>query len=111
MMNERRKSERAAINRPIIYMVTDSNGQADTQGIGLALDISDDGMMFESTEPIEAAMLSIQASINSGGTMTVEGFLVYTMPYSDGKYRSGLRFNGPPDQISSFVAEMRNTPR
>ena len=105
-MNERRKNNRIPINHPIIYVASNPNGQVETQGIGLALDISKDGMMFESNEPIEATELSIHASHNKGEAMKVEAFLVYSMPHSDGKYRSGIRFDGSPDQIAYFVAEM-----
>jgi len=102
-MNERRKSERIEINYPIIYVVSDSNGQIETQGIGFALDISTDGMMFESNEPVDATTLSIHASYNDGRTLKVDAFLIYSMPHADGKYRSGIRFSGASDQISNFV--------
>lgn len=102
-MNERRKSERIAISYPVIYVANDANGQIETQGIGFALDISMDGMMFESNEPVEAIQLSIHASYNDGDTLKVDAFLVYSMPHADGKYRSGIRFSGAPDQISNFV--------
>ena len=102
-MNERRKSDRIAISYPVIYVVNDAKGQIETQGIGFALDVSMDGMMFESNEPVEATTLSIHASYNDGDTLKVDAFLVYSMPHADGKYRSGIRFSGAPDQISNFV--------
>ena len=109
-MLNRRKAKREPISYPIIYMVSDSNGQAVTQGLGIALDISMDGMMFESNEPIEETKLYIRASSHDGGSMKVMGILVYSMPYSDGKYRSGIRFKGAADQVSYFVTELLSRP-
>jgi hypothetical protein len=91
-------------------MASDSSGEVEAQGIGEALDISKDGMMIESDEPIEATKLFIHASRNNGGSIKVEGFLVYSMPYSNGKYRSGLRFTGPSEQVTSFLTELENHP-
>ena len=106
-MNERRKSERFAIDYPIIYVASNSDGHIETQGIGLALDISRDGMMLESNEPVDGTDVAVHASFNNGDTMKVNGFLVYSMPYSDGKYRSGIRFCGEPGNVSSFVSKIR----
>ena len=106
IMNERRKNKRTPINYPVIYMAIDSNGKVDTQGIGLALDISIDGMMFESDEAIDATKLSIHASSSNGARLKVDGDLIYSMPSAEGKYRSAIRFEGLPDQISLFVAEL-----
>jgi hypothetical protein len=110
IMNERRKTDRLAISHPIIYAACDSKGQIETQGIGLALDISEDGMMFESSEPIEAAKLAIHSSCGDGGTLSVEGYLIYSMPCADGKYRSGVRFKGPAEHVAQFVGELCKNP-
>ena len=110
-MKERRKIHRISINLPIFYTGKNSNGKVEEQGIGLALDISVDGMMFESNEPIDATNISIRASINKGNSVKVEGLLIYSMPYADGKYRSAIRFNEEPDQVSSFFNQMCNAPR
>ena len=109
-MKERRKNHRISINHPIFYIGKNSKGKVEEQGVGLALDISVDGMMFESNEPVDATNISIRASINKGNTVEVEGLLVYSMPYADGKYRSAIRFNAKPDQVSSFFNQMCKAP-
>ena len=109
-MHNRRRSERISTNFPIIYVVPNVSGQIETQGLGIALDISMDGMMFESNEPIEATELYIRASSNDGDSMKVEGILVYSMPHSNGKYRSGISFKGASDQVSNFVDEVLSRP-
>ena len=109
-MKERRKNNRISISHPIFYSGKNSKGKVEEQGVGLALDISVDGMMFESNEPIDATNISIRASINKRNVIEVEGLLVYSMPYAEGKYRSAIRFNGKPDQVSSFFHQMCNAP-
>lgn len=110
-MNERRKNHRISINHPIFYTGKNLQGKVEEQGIGLALDISLDGMMFESNDPVDATNISIHASINNKDNITVEGLLVYSMPCADGKYRSAIRFNGEPDRVSSFFNQMRSSIR
>jgi hypothetical protein len=105
-MQERRKSHRISINHPIYYTGKNSKGKVEEQGVAVALDISADGMMVESPEPIDATDISIHASINNRDTIKVEGLLVYSMPHADGKYRSGIRFKGDPDQVASFFNRM-----
>lgn len=109
-MNDRRKNRRIPINYPVLYLCINSSGNLDAQGVGLALDISIDGMMFESDEPIDATTISIQASSSKGDTIKVDGLLIYSMPHSEGRYRSAIRFQGPPDRISYFVAELSRNP-
>lgn len=108
-MNERRKNHRISINHPIFYTAKNLDGKVEEQGIGLALDISLDGMMFESNDPVDAINISIHASINKKDNITVKGLLVYSMPYADGKFRSAIRFHGEPDQVSSFFIQMCNS--
>lgn len=109
-MKERRKNHRISINHPVFYTGKNSKGNVEEQGIGMALDISVDGMMFESSEPVDATNISIRASFNKGDTVKVEGILIYSMPCADGKYRSAIRFSGEPDQIASFFNQMCNAP-
>lgn len=108
-MNERRLKTRTSINHPVIYVIGNSKGQVETQGVGLALDISEDGMMLESDSPIEATTLTIRASCENSETFGVEAVLVYSMPHFDGKYRSGIRFVGRPDDISQFVGMLKRS--
>ncbi len=108
-MNERRENNRTSINHPVIYMISDTGGQVDGQGVGVALDVSDDGMMFESENPIEATTLFIRASCDDTAPLKIEAALVYSMPHKDGKYRSGIRFVGRQAEIEYFVNNLRKT--
>ena len=109
-MVERRDTQRIQISCPIVYWVPNSNNEIEAQGTGLALDISIDGMMFESNEQIKATKLFIRTSSNNGGAIKVEGYIVYSIPYFNGKYRSGFRFMEPHKQVSTFVDELKRTP-
>lgn len=108
-MNERRKNDRIPIQHPIIYGVANSKGQVDVQGIGMALDVNSDGMMFASDDPVDASTVAIHASDQNGKKMKIDGFLVYSMPHADGKYRSGVRFDENAANVSQFVAALRQS--
>jgi hypothetical protein len=110
-MKERRKNDRIPIHQPIFYTGKNSDGKVEEQGVGLALDISMGGMMFESNEPIDATHMSIRASFHKGTSVTIEGVLIYSMPYGEGTYRSAIQFKGESEQISSFFKQMCDAPR
>ena len=106
MTIERRSDERKRISRPVVYAGTDGSAGNDAQGVGLALDISPSGMMLESDAPIDARNIRVRATTRGGASVEVDGVLIYSMPYSSGRYRTGLKFAGPDEQVSTFVAEL-----
>ena len=80
----------------------------EVQGVGRALDLSPNGMMFETPDPIYVEKLSIRASTDKGNSLEVSAQLIYTMPNSPGVYRTGVQFTGAAEKIERFVAEMSN---
>lgn len=107
-MAEQRKHERTLINRSIVYVGMNHLGQVEVQGVGRALDLSSNGMMFETTDPIYVEKLSIRTSTDEGRNLEVGAQLIYTMPHSPGVYRTGIQFTGGAEKIALFVSEMRN---
>ena len=102
-MKERRKSDRVRIKRPVFYTGTNTDDTMDAHGAGVAMDISADGMMFESDNPIDAMKILIQAASNSGEAIKVKGFLIYSRPDAERKYRCAIKFNDAPDRIARFI--------
>lgn len=107
-MAEQRKHERTLINRSIVYVGMNHLGQVEVQGVGRALDLSSNGMMFETPDPIYVDKLSIRISTNKGNSLEIGAQLIYTMPNSPGVYRTGVQFTGATENIEQFVSEMRN---
>jgi hypothetical protein len=105
-MIEQRKVKRTTIDRPVIYIGIGAGDKIECQGIGRALDISPNGMMMESTEPVYADKLRIRFSTEAGESLEVGGQLIYSMPHSPGTYRIGLMFTGMSKRIADFIAQM-----
>lgn len=105
-MAEQREFHRAQIDRSIVFVGLNNEGQVEIQGIGRAIDLSPSGMMFESTEPIYIKMLSIRAATEKGNSVKISGQVIYSMPNSPGAYRTGVQFTAPPAERARFVAEM-----
>ena len=87
----------------MFYVGLNSDGNIEAQGAGVAMDISTDGMMFESDDPIDVMQIVIQAASNNEEMMKVKGFLIYSMPFAEGRFRCALQFKDAPDRIARFV--------
>ena len=105
-MAERREYQRTEIDRSIVFVGLNNEGQIEIQGIGRAMDLSPSGMMFESTEPIYVKRLSIRAATDEGDSLEISGQVIYSMPNSPGAYRTGVQFTAPPAERARFVAGM-----
>ena len=105
-MIEQRAHSRMQIRRSIVYIGINHKDQVEVQGVGLALDISQKGMMLESSEPIHVNKLYIRSSTDEGDSLEASTQVIYSMLNSPGKYRTGVQFTGVDEKIAHFVAEM-----
>jgi len=105
-MAEQREYLRTQINHSIVFVGMNNDGQVEIQGIGRALDLIPNGIMFESTEPIYVKKMSIRASTDKGDSIEISGKVVYSMPHSPGTYRTGVQFTSIAEKTARFAAEM-----
>lgn len=107
-MNEQRNHKRTQINHPLVYTAMDGEGNISCQGMAHAVDISPNGMMIETTEPIHAKSLKIRTATSQAANVETTGMIIYSLPHAPNKYRTGLRFNGSAGQRSQFTNELLN---
>ena len=107
-MNEQRNHKRTLISHPLVYTAIDANGNISSQGMAHAVDISPNGMMIETTEPIHAKAVKIRTATSQAANVETTGEIIYSLPHAPKKYRTGLRFNGSVGQQSQFTNELLN---
>jgi hypothetical protein len=111
MTIERRLHKRMHVNHPMVYIAMDEKGIIREQGVGLAMDVSANGLMLETKEPIREKKLSLRLSIPGDESIAVDGLLVYSMPYRPETYRSGISFDSPGEALSDFMAALEKQGR
>jgi hypothetical protein len=92
MTTELRQHRRKAINQAMVYTTLDSEGNILARGIGRALDISPNGIMMETKEPVSEKQLRVRISLPNGESISIEGELIYSLPFRPETYRTGVKF-------------------
>jgi hypothetical protein len=101
-----RRHQRLKTKNLIYHASYDKTGRLISQGLSKALDISKGGMLLETTEPIEAVLLSLMATDMKNNLIEIDGNLVYCKKSSNGRYHSGVSFLASEDEITAFVTKL-----
>ena len=100
---ERRKYPRVKTNKRVSFILKDENGNRIKEGTGRAINISQGGILIETSVPFEWQDI-LQMSINvEGGAATVSGKVIYCKTVGLGTFRSGIEFFKINEKILSFV--------
>ena len=103
---ERRKETRTRINYPIYFVCVDYNGNESDQDMAIALDISESGMLIETSKQIQANSIKIMSTTTKDKVISVKGAIVYSYEFESGKYRTGIFFNEPSEINFQFAQEV-----
>ena len=105
-MIERRKHLRKNIHCHVFFECSDAHGKKVSQNIGMALDISEKGMLLESNAPIHASTIKVIVPVKEKDAVEVMGNVIYSIPTSDERYRTGIVFNEPGDDMARLIATL-----
>ena len=103
-MIERRKHPRKNIHCRVFFECSDVHSKEVSQDIGLALDISEKGMLLESSRPIHASTIKVMVPIENKDAVEVMGDVIYSIPMSDKGYRTGIIFHKPGNDIAQLFS-------
>ena len=109
-MIERRKHSRANIHCRIFFECSDTQDQKVSQDLGMALDISEKGMLLETSAPIHASTIKVMAPVKEEDAIEVMGNIIYSIPMPDNRYRTGIIFHKPGDDMARLVKALSNKP-
>lgn len=104
-MIERRKHPRVNIHVRVFFEYSDAHGQV-VQDMGVALDISEKGLLLESSIPISASTIKVVVPVKEKDTIQVTGNVIYSIPMSDERYRTGIVFHESGDDMASLVKQL-----
>ena len=101
-----RKSPRVKTRNLISYFSFDKTGKLISDGLGVSLGISEDGILLETPENIESGMLVLVATDNENNLIEVKGKIIYRKKASTGMYQSGIKFIGVEERVTKFIAAL-----
>jgi hypothetical protein len=93
----------------ISYTCIDDQGTMIKQGMGKALDISQNGLMLESGYPIESEYISLMSADPDDRLVNIVGKVAHTRRSPSGNYKIGIRFTGSHDENVQFAASLIKT--
>jgi hypothetical protein len=104
-----RQYARVKTSNLISYACIDAQGTVIKQGMGKALDISQNGLMLESGGPIESEYISLLSADPDDHLVTIVGKVAYTRRSRSGSYKIGIRFTGSHEENVQFATSLIKT--
>jgi len=107
IQKERRKHTRTNIHFPVYFICIDNDGNEIIQDIAVVLNISESGILMESSQNLPSAnYIKIMGSTKKNGTIEVKGKVVYSITVGTGKFMIGISFQDTSDKILKFIKNL-----
>ncbi len=100
---ERRKHSRVKINYPISYVCMDKKGRIVQQNMGVALNISQSGILIETVDSVFSKYITLISVDLNKDIIEIKGKVAYCKKNKTEKYRVGISFEGTHAQNIRFV--------
>jgi c-di-GMP-binding flagellar brake protein YcgR len=101
--SERRKYPRVKIYYPISYVCTDKKGCIVQENMGVALNISQSGILIETADSVFSKYISLISVDLNRDIIEIKGEVAYCKMNKSQKYRVGISFEGTHAQNIRFV--------
>ena len=103
---DRRKFPRIKVCNPIAFDCMDKNGILVDQNMGIALDISQNGILLETAQMIRQKNIYLVFVDLEENMTRIIGRVVFSVKNKDGNYKSGINFQGAADENIAFATKL-----
>jgi c-di-GMP-binding flagellar brake protein YcgR len=103
---DRRKFPRVKIFNPISYDCVDKDGILFDQNMGIAQDISQNGILLETAKKIESKHIFLLFIDLEDNLIKIIGRVIFSVKKKDGKFKTGINFNGSSDENIRFAKKI-----
>ncbi|MGD9084545.1 MAG: PilZ domain-containing protein [Desulfobacterales bacterium] len=103
---DRRKFPRIKVCNPVAYDSMDKNGVLVDQNMGIALDISQNGILLETAHMIQQKNIYLVFVDLEENMTRIIGRVVFSVKNKDGNYKSGINFQGDADENIAFATKL-----
>ena len=101
--SERRKYPRVKVYYPISYVGMNENGRIMQESMGVALDISQGGILIETAVGVFSKYIKLISTDYNNNIIEIKGKVAYCKRTQSEKYRTGISFEGTSAQNIRFV--------
>jgi hypothetical protein len=103
---DRRKFPRIKICNPVSYDSMGPDGIVLDQNMGIALDISQNGILLETVQMIQAKYIYLVFVDLEHNLIRTIGRVVFSVKNKNGNFKSGINFEGETQQNMEFVKKL-----
>lgn len=103
---DRRKFPRIKICNPISYDSVNKEGILLDQNTGLALDISQNGILLETAQIIRSKYIYLIFVDLENNLNRITGRVVFSVKNKNGNFKSGINFDGDPEDNIEFAKKL-----
>jgi hypothetical protein len=108
-MKEKRKHPRISVSVPVTYECYDDDGELVEQRMGVALDVSQGGILIESDTIIEANFIKIVFIGYNNKVFSIIGSVVHSKTTKTGRSKTGVCFHGGNNEDYRFITNLIRT--
>ena len=108
-MQNRRKYPRIDVSVPVSYDCYNDDDEIFEHGIGVALDVSQGGILIESDAIIDANFVKVVFINYDKKAMGIVGSVVHSRKSGNGKAKTGLCFHDDESECIGFVSNLIRT--
>jgi c-di-GMP-binding flagellar brake protein YcgR len=103
---DRRKYPRVDVYSSISYVCIDVDGKLIDQNMGVALNLSQSGILLETGRPIESNIVSLMFVDLEEKLVEIRGEVAYSEQKESGMYFNGIRFKGNHEENIQFAEKL-----
>ncbi len=103
---DRRKFPRIKICNPISYDSVDRNGILLDQNMGVALDISQNGILLETAQVIQSKYIYLIFVDLENNLIRIAARVIFSVKNKNGNFKSGINFQGSPEENIAFAKKL-----
>jgi len=105
-LKDERQFPRVGTCNLISYALLDQTGNMVHQGMGRALDVSQNGIYLETALKVTAEYISLMSSDEQNNLMELKGKVAYSKRNGNAKFRTGIAFLGSQGENARFAAKL-----
>ena len=103
---DRRKFPRIKICNPISYDSVNRNGILLDQNMGVALDISQNGILLETAQVIQSKYIYLIFVDLENNLIRIAARVIFSVKNKSGNFKSGINFQGSPEENIAFAKKL-----
>jgi c-di-GMP-binding flagellar brake protein YcgR len=103
---DRRKFPRIKICNPISYDSVNQNGIQLDQNMGIAKDISLNGILLETAQKIQSKYIYLVFVDMENNLIRIAARVVFSVKNKEGNFKSGINFQGSQEENSRFAKKV-----